>query len=50
MSLGFADNSAVFSTGLRGQRGGQCEFSLAFIRVGEREKGVKYECFPATFI
>lgn len=29
---------------------GQCELALAFIGTGKREKGVKCECFPATFI
>lgn len=35
---------------LRGQCGGQCERVLAFTGAGKREKGVKCECFPATFI
>lgn len=50
VSLSFADNIAVFSTGLTGQCGGQCELALAFIEAGNREKGVKCECFPVTFI
>lgn len=42
--------TSLFSLQLRGQCGGQCELVLLLLGQGRGEKGVKCECFPATFI